>query len=257
MAFLIGAATIMVGAVEARAADNLLAEIQERGVIKACMVNYRPWSMKNPIEQTWEGINADILHQMADPLKLKIEYVDSSWSTMIQNVQTGKCDISAAPIFSDPKRAALISFTRPVGGDGEALFVPAGSSIASLEEIDQPDKVIAVISGDASERDARELFKKAKVKALVTDKLAAQILEVAAGRADAAFGGYAGNVQFLQKNPNIKVQVVEGSTVNSRSFRFAVPAKEYYFRDYVDIVIEDLDISGKLEQIRDHWKAAR
>ena len=45
----------------ARAADDLLAAIKSRGVIRACDVEYAPWNVRNPATNQWEGVNVDLL----------------------------------------------------------------------------------------------------------------------------------------------------------------------------------------------------
>ncbi len=100
----------------------------------------------------------------------------------------------------------------------------------------------------------KNLFKKATVKSIVTDKFAAQILEVAAGRATAASGGYVGNTWFVNKNPSIKVKPIPGFVLNKSNYAFAVPAREYFFRDFVNVVLANLEISGKMKAIREKWE---
>lgn len=172
---------------------------------------------------------------------------------MIQNLQTDKCDLGAAALWTSPARAEVVSFTRSIGGDGSTLFVPEDSDISSYEEIDQAGNVIAVMSGSADERLAQEKFTSAEVRSLVTDQLAAHVLEVASGRADAAFGGYAGNAQFIANNPQVRVKPLSELMVNYVPFAYMVPAREYFFRDYVNIIISNLEASGRLDAIMDKW----
>lgn len=235
------------------AQDDLLERVKERGTLRVCTINYHPWNILNPTDNSWSGINIDIVQEVATSLEVSIEWVDSAWSTVIQNVQTDKCDLGVAALWTSGPRAQNVSFTRPVGGDGSTLFVPADSEIASYEDIDQAGKVVTVMSGSADEKLAQEKFKNAEVKSLVTDQVAAHILEVASGRADAAFGGYAGNAMFIASNANIQVKPLPDLLVNYVPFAYATPKKEYFFRDYVSIIISNLESSGRLEEIKKRW----
>jgi ABC-type amino acid transport substrate-binding protein len=251
----LGAAVAVMLAVggSASAQDDLLASVKKNGTLRVCAINYTPWNILDPVKSTWDGINVEIVNEIGKALDVKVAWVDSAWSTIIQNVKTNKCELAAAALWTSPPRAENVSFTRPVGGDGSTLFVPADSNIARYEDIDQPGKTITVLSGSADERLAKETFKKAQVKSLVTDQVAAHILEVASNRADAAFGGFAGNAQFIASNPNIRVKPLPDLLVNYVPFAYAVPAKEYFFRDYISTVIGNLDSSGKLEAIKARW----
>ncbi|MGE0238722.1 MAG: substrate-binding periplasmic protein [Parvibaculaceae bacterium] len=235
------------------AADDLLDRVKQRGTLRVCTINYTPWNILDPTDNSWSGINVEIVQEIASSLEVKVEWVDSAWATLIQNVQTDKCDLGSAALWTSAPRAQNVSFTRPVGGDGSTLFVPMDASITSYDDIDKAGNIITVMSGSADEKLAKEKFKNAEVKSLVSDQVAAHILEVAAGRANAAFGGFAGNAMFVAKNPNIKVKPLPGLLVNFVPFAYAVPAKEYFFRDYVNVIISNLESSGKLEEIKARW----
>ncbi|MGF7161579.1 polar amino acid transport system substrate-binding protein [Rhodoligotrophos appendicifer] len=243
----------LVFASAARADDDLLERVKERGTLRVCTINYTPWNILNPVDNSWTGLNVDIVAEITKGLEVKVEWVDSAWSTIIQNLKSDKCDLGAAALWTSTGRASNVSFTRPIGGDGSTLFVPEDSAIASYEEIDKAGNIITVLSGSADEKLAKEKFKNAEVKSLVTDQVAAHILEVASGRANAAFGGFAGNAQFISNNPNIKVKPLPDLLVNFVPFAYAVPAKEYFFRDFVNIVISNLESTGKLDEIKNRW----
>jgi ABC-type amino acid transport substrate-binding protein len=78
-------------------------------------------------------------------------------------------------------------------------------------------------------------------------------MELAAGRVDAASAALIGTSHFIKKNPNLRVKPIEGLSYNYTSFAFAVPAKEYFFRDYLNVILNNLDDSGKLKELRESW----
>lgn len=238
----------------ARAAqDGVLQAVKDRGTLRVCAAAYSPWNIKNPTNNQWEGIVPDIINEISTALKVEVEWVDSTWATIIAGVQTKKCELIGAALWTSPQRAEVISFSRPIGGDGMTIFVPRDSNVKSLAEIDVAGNVVAVASGSADERVARSLFKNAEVKAIVSDRGNPAVMELAAGRADAASAAFAGTSQMLKKNPQIRVKPVEGLQYNFTPFAFATGAKEYFFRDYVNVVIGNLEASGKLKEIHDRW----
>ncbi|TAN03027.1 MAG: amino acid ABC transporter substrate-binding protein [Rhizobiaceae bacterium] len=235
------------------AQDNMLAKVKESGTLRVCTAAYAPWSVKNPIDNKWEGIVPDIVEEIGKALQVKVEWVDTSWATIVTSIQTGKCDLGGAAIWTAPQRAEVVSFTRPIGGDSMTIFVPNDSTAKSLADVDVAGKNIAVASGSADERVAKALFKKATVKPVVSDQPSPAVMELASGRADAASAALLGTSYFIKKNPNLHVKPIAGLSYNYTPFAFAVPAKEYFFRDYINIVLGNLDDSGKLKTIRDKW----
>jgi polar amino acid transport system substrate-binding protein len=245
------AAFLVAGA--AGAADDLLQKVKERGVLRVCNVAYTPWNIKNPTNNQWEGINPEIATEIAGMLKVKLEHVDAAWATFMQSVTTGKCDMAMTPSWITPARAEIITFTAPYAEEGMGVFVPVGSAAKTIAELDQPGKTIAAISGSADERVAKETFKKATVKSIVSDKAGAAILEVAARRADGATGGYFGNIMFIKENAGLKVTPMEGVFLNPTPFGYAVPPREYFFRDWLNAALINLDATGKKKAIIAKW----
>lgn len=244
----------MAAGIAARAADdNLLQTVKERGVLRVCDVDYAPWNVKNPATNKWEGINVDIVDEVAGMLKVKLEHVDATWATVIPSMTTGKCDFSSAGLYISPARAELVTFTRPFATDGIAIFVPANSPAKTVEDLDKEGKTVVVRSGGFEVGVAKALFKHATVKILTADQAGIILLEMAAGRADAGAGGYYGNLAFLKANANVKVRALSDTLLTRTSIAYAVPPRQYFFRDWLDAVILNLEGSGKLKTIIDKW----
>ena len=241
------------GVMTAHAQDNLLKTIKERGILRVCDAEYAPWNVKNPTNNQWEGIDVDIVNLIAELLKVKVEHVDSTFGTAIPNMLTKKCDIITAPFYISAPRAEIISYTRPFAQDGITIFVTSNSKAKTISEIDLPGKIVAVRSGSYEEPIAKRLFKKATVKSLTADGGSIQLLEIAAGRADAALGAYYGNLHFLKANRNMKVRLLSDTMLTRTSIAYAVPPQEYFMRDYLNTAILTLEENGKIKEILDKW----
>jgi len=235
------------------AQDDLLKTIKDRGKMRVCHAEYAPWNVKNPITNQWEGIDVDIANLIAKQLKVEIENVDATFGTIIPSMAAQKCDFTVAPFYISAARAELVSFTRPFAQDGITIFVSSSAAGTTLEDIDKPGKTVAVRSGSYEEPIARRIFKQATVKSLTADGTGVQLLEIAAGRADIALGAYFGNLNFLKANPNMKVRLLSDVMLTKTSIAYAVPAKEYFLRDYLSSVILTLEETGQIKDIIDKW----
>jgi ABC-type amino acid transport substrate-binding protein len=237
----------------AQAADDLLQTIKSRGVIRTCSVDYAPWNMKNPATNQWEGVNVDLMNLAAGMLKVKVEQVDATWATVIPSVLTQKCDVASSGLYVSAARAELTTFTRPIATDGISLFVAAASPAKSVADLDKPGTTVVVRSGGFEEGVARALFKQATVKALTADQAGIITLEIASGRADAGAGGYFGNLWFLKANPNVKVRLLSDDLLSKTSIAYAVPPREYFFRDWLNAMLLNLEENGKIKEILAKW----
>src|SRR5690606_36215166 len=149
---------------QAQERDTLLQRIKQSGVIHVCQAPYPPYNLKNPKTGEWEGLNVDLVKEIASFLKVKIEDVDSSFSTLIPSLTTQKCDISAAATYVTPARAEQVLFTTSYASDTKTAFVPVDSPVQTYADLDKPNITIATRSGTAEEAFARHFFPQATIK---------------------------------------------------------------------------------------------
>lgn len=252
----LAACSVLVGSFgvsQAEPQDTLLQQIKKNGVIRVCQAAYPPYNVKNPQTGEWQGLNVDIAKEIAAFLSVKIEDIDSSFSTLIPSLLTRKCDISAAATYVTPARAEQVLFTTSYASDTKVAFVPVDSAIKTYADLDKPNITIVTRSGTAEEAFAKRFFKQAKIKLTTSDATQAHLLDVAAGRSDAAFAGRTGGVMFLKQNPNLKLRLIEDKQLDPSRFALMMPAGEYQLQQYLNISLQTLKDSGKLEEITGRW----
>lgn len=252
----IATCSILVGSFgisQAQQQDALLQQIKKNGVIRICQAPYPPYNVKNPQSGDWEGLNVDIVKEIANQLSVKIENIDSSFSTLIPSLLTKKCDISAGATYVTPARAEQVLFSTSYASDTKVAFVPVDSPIKTYVDLDKPNITIVTRSGTAEESFAKRFFKQAKIKLTTSDATQAHLLDVAAGRSDAAFAGRTGGVMFLKQNANVKLRLIEDKHLDESRFALMLPAGEYHLQQYLNITLQTLKDSGKLEEITNKW----
>ncbi len=248
-----GALATLAAATSAHAADDLIKRIKDRGALRVCQISYTPYNVKDPRTNEWAGINVDLVKAIAQNLKVKIEDVDSTFTTVIAALQTDKCDISAGATYVNPTRAEQVLFTQTYAADTKTIVVLDSSKVASVEDLDKPGVTISVRAGSTEEVYAKNLFKKATVRATTSDATQPHLMEVATGRADAAFAGFTGAYVFSDKNPNLKLKLIDSVKLDPSPFALMLPLGEYHFQQYVDIVINQMRKSGEMDKIVAHW----
>jgi polar amino acid transport system substrate-binding protein len=233
--------------------DTLLQQIKKNGVIRVCQAAYPPYNVKNPQTGEWEGLNVDLVNAIATFLSVKIENVDTSFPALIPSLQTHKCDISAAATYVTPARAEQVLFTTSYASETKVSFVPVDSPIHTYEELDRPNVTIATRAGTAEETFAKRFFKQAQIKVTTSDATQAHLLDVAAGRSDAALAGRTGSLIFLKQNPNLKLRLIEDKQLDPSRFALMLPPGEYHLQLYVNVCLQALTDSGKLQEITGRW----
>ena len=144
-------------------------------------------------------------------------------------------------------------FTRSFAAETKTIFVPESATAKSYAEIDKDGVTIAVRAGTAEETYAKRFFKHATVKTLTSDATQPHLLEVAAGRADAAFAGNIGSRIFIKQNANLKLRPLGDALLDPTPFAFMLPLGEYHLQQYMNAFLDDLERTGKLKELREKW----
>lgn len=242
----------MVAGSAANAADDAVAKICEAGVLKVCHAEALPWAVKDVATGEWKGTDVLAAKSLAEALKVKIEHVDSTWGTLIPNLESGKCDVVMAPMFRTTDRALRVLFSTPSGFITQTIGVKADSGIASYADLDQAGKTVVVISGTGDEAFALRFFKAATVKPLVTDKVSQLMIEVASGRADAFLTDKSTTSRSIKGNASMNMTVLEpNNPLNPQGMSYAVRKGEYDFIHLINVWQETIEQNGK----RAEWDA--
>jgi len=145
--------------------------------------DYYGISFRNPKTQQLTGIDIDMAHALADDLGVKLEFVDSSFATLIADVTGDRCDAAMFAIGVTPQRQAHLSFTEPhLQSDIFAITTKSNRVIRRWEDIDRPGVLVAVAKGTLHEPIMREKLQQATLVVLETPHAREQ--EVESGRAD-------------------------------------------------------------------------
>ena len=244
----IGAA-LLAFAANAWAADNKLQEVLDAGVLRTCHAEALPWGIKDPMTGEWVGTDIEAAKHLAETMGVKIEHIDSTWGTLIPSLESNKCDIVMAPLFRTSERAMRVLFSEPSGYETQGVAVLESSAIQSYGELDQEGNTVAVISGTADESFAERFFKKATVKALVTDKISTLGIEVANRRVDAILTDSSTLRLIVGENPALKLRVLEeNNPLNPQGYSYALAKGEYDFLHFINVWQINLEQTGLKEK---------
>jgi polar amino acid transport system substrate-binding protein len=81
------------------------------------------------------GYDIDVMSAVAEELGLTPEYTDTSFDTIFRDVAAGQYDIAAAASTITPGRQKTVDFSDPYYEAQQALLVPEGSDIASVDDL--------------------------------------------------------------------------------------------------------------------------
>lgn len=178
-------------------ASNRLDGIKSGKVVRVCIwPDYYGITYRNPKTLQLTGIDIDMANELGKDLGASVQFVDSSFARLIEDVTQDRCDVAMFAIGITPSRAEKLRFTRPhLASDIYAITTKTNRRIKDWGDIDKPGAVVAVAKGTLHELIMKEKLKAARL--LVLDTPFAREQEVQAGRADVFMTDYPYSQRFL------------------------------------------------------------
>lgn len=171
-------------------ASPALERIHAKGSLRVCIwPEYYGVTYRHPRTQQLGGIDIELAAELAGELKVKLEYVDSSFPQLVNDLKSGRCDVAMFAIGVLPQRKAVLSFTQPyLQSDIYGVTTRANRTIRGWADIDQPGVVVAVQAGTFMEPVMAAALKQAKIAVVRPPTTREQELE--AGRVDVFMTDY-------------------------------------------------------------------
>src|SRR3989344_5951831 len=103
--------------------------VQARGEVRVCIwPAYQRISFRDPRSGQLSGLDIDLATALASDLRVKLRFVDSSFVTLVQDLQAGTCDVAMFGIAMLPQRmeqllkhAGLVSIHLPQTRERELI----------------------------------------------------------------------------------------------------------------------------------------
>ncbi len=129
------------------------------------------------------GISVDLAYALGEYLGRPVRIENTNWDGLIPSLQTNKVDVLLSSMTITDERAKVVDFSNPYAHSYLALLLNHDSNIASIEELNQSGKVIAVKKGTTGNIYANASLTNATVNSFASEN--ACVTEVAQGKADA------------------------------------------------------------------------
>jgi len=216
------------------ASDNRLERIQSSAALRVCVwPDYYGISWRNPKTGELSGIDVDLAHELAKDLGVTVQFVDSSFARLFDDVLDDRCDVAMFAIGITPQRQAKLRFTSPhLASDIYAITTRGNRRIRNWDDIDQSGIIVAVAKGTLHETVMRDKLRHAELAVLDTPHAREQ--EVESGRADVFMTDYPYSQRML---------------ANSDWARLVAPSTTYHITPYAYVMAPGDDRwHGRVEQ---------
>ena len=136
-----------------------LKEIRERGVLKVGTTgDYQPMSYLDPETGRYVGFDTELAEDLADSLDVDLEYVETSWPTLMDDVLAGKFDLALCGVTINDTRKEQALMSEGYLENGKIILCRTEDAYryTGLEAINRPEVHVMVNPGGLNEQFARE-----------------------------------------------------------------------------------------------------
>ena len=139
--------------------SGVLAKILSSGTLRVGTAgDYQPMSYLDPDTGKYVGFDAELAERLADSLGVKVEYVETSWPTLMEDTVTDKFDLAICGITITDARKEQALMSIGYLGNGKTVLCRAEDAYiyTSLGAIDRPEVRVMENPGGLNEKFARE-----------------------------------------------------------------------------------------------------
>lgn len=151
-------------------------------VLKVAMeLAYPPFETKDDTGNP-EGLSVDFIEDFGKAYNYDVQIENTAWDGLIPALQSGQADLVISSMTITEERMQSVDFSDPYAMAQLAILANAESNIASIDDLNQPGKKVAVKTGSTGDVYATKNLTNAEIVRLADES--ACVTEVVQGKAD-------------------------------------------------------------------------
>lgn len=233
----------MVASAEGSRLDSIVAD----GVIKVGTTgDYKPLSYYNENTKQYEGIEIDLANSLAKSLGVRVEFVKTTWPTLMQDTLDGKFDVAMSGITRTYARAQKVFMSEGYITFGKTAILRQTDlkKYPGLESLNTPSVRIGVNPGGTNEKFVRQYLPNATV--IVHEKNAEIPGLVANGTFDAMITDSLEAIRYSNENSKLSFM---NTLFTENQFGVMMP-RDQLLLNYVNFWLQQQKLEGNIDTIK-------
>ncbi|VEA70430.1 Cyclohexadienyl dehydratase precursor [Serratia rubidaea] len=237
-------------------AQSHLDKVTQQKKLEVCTTgDYKPYTFL-PEKGDYEGIDIEMAQSLAKSLGAEVKWVKTSWKTLMQDFNAGKCDIAMGGISVTLERQKQAFFAEKLDTDGKIPLVRCSDvkKYRTIAQINKPSVRVIEPAGGTNEAFARAHLPKAKLTLShdnmgIFQQLVDRKADVMITDASEALYQQKRYPKLCAVNPKKPMQYGEKA--------YMLPRDDLSWKLYVDQWLHLTKASGEYQQIIDKWLAVK
>lgn len=207
---------------------------------------FPPFEIGRPGDDNFSGFDIDVMNAIAAEIGLEAEYTNTGFNAIFRDTANGLFDTAAAASTITEEREQVVDFTDPYYEAQQALLVPEGSDIASVEDL--ADAIVGSQDGTTGETYAEDETEAGEVRGFPQgpDAVSAMIQ----GQVDAVIIDQPVAIDAVDKQGGVEI-VEEIET--DELYGFAIAPDNDGLREAMNEALATLKEDGTLEALYDEY----
>lgn len=225
--------------------DGRLDRIVSEQQLRVCVwPDYYGISWRDPRSGDLVGIDVDLARELGRDLGVEVQFVDSAFARLFDDVLGDRCDIAMFAIGITPLRLERLRFTSPhLASDIYAITTRSNRRIRDWEDIDQPGVVVVVAQGTLHEPIMQDRLQHATLVASATPQAREQ--EVESGRADVFMTDFPFSRRMLDNTDWARL-VTPTETYHITPYAWAIAPGDDAWHERLETFVADIKRDGRL-----------
>lgn len=228
-------------------AADVMNRVKAQGVLKVCIwPDYYGVTYRNPRTAQLQGIDIELSAELGKTLGVRLDYVESSFATLIPDLLGDKCDVGMFAIGVLPQRQEKLRFTLPyLHSDIYAVTTKSNMAVRAWSDIDKPGVLIGVQQGTFMEPVMTERIKQGTVVSIRPPQTREK--ELRAGRIDVFMTDYPYSRRLLDNADWAKLIEPE-APFHVLPYAYAVKPGDAEWLAYLNQFVAQIKQDGRLEK---------
>jgi len=225
-------------------------EVRARGVLRVGSTgDYRPMSFRDSVTKKYQGFDAALAEELAKTLGVKLEYVPTTWPTLMRDALDRKFDLALCGITITParKKQALMSVGYLANGKTILCRAEDAQKYVSLAAVNRPEVRLMENPGGLNEKFARRHLPRA---ALTIHPVNEEIPGlIASGKADVMITEIMEAAYYCAVDRRLAAPLLDRPFTRGELGALLPPGSEK-LRSFVDDFLIRARRSGRLEELK-------
>jgi cyclohexadienyl dehydratase len=230
-------------------AQTKLEEIRKQGVLRVgASGDYQPMSYLDPETGRYVGFDAELAEDLADSLGVAVEYVPTSWPTLMDDTLAGEFDLAICGITITDERKEQALMSEGYFGNGKTILCRTEDAerYTDLDAINRPEVRVMVNPGGLNERFAHENLPKATL--LVHDVNQEIPALVASGEADVMITEIMEAGYYVRQDERLAAPLIHEPFTHGE-LGVLMPKGSEDLLDYVNEFLKSEKESGRIDEL--------